>query len=221
MPAKRDGCAAPSLPTQLEAVAAFDVLDGESVDDVLVSGVDLAGSRAHGFGIRSSRLAGVMLQSCELQRLDARDVVFENCDLSGSDLSESRLERVELLGCRLSGAVLSMSILKDVRVRDCKLDGVNLRMSEGERVWVSDSNLRDADFYEAKFRSSRMLECDLTGSEFSKADLSGTHLQGSRLDGAKGAGGLRGIRIDSDQAALLAGLLLELHDISVEAAPSD
>lgn len=221
MPAKRDVCAPPSMPAQLEEVAAFDLDDGESVDDVLVNGADLAGRRARGFGIRSSRLAGTMLQSCELQWLDARDVVFENCDLSGSDLSESRLERVALVGCRLSGVVLSRSVLKDVRVRDCKLDGVNLRMTEGERVWISDSNLRDADFYEAKFRSSRMLDCDLTGSEFSKADLSGTHLQGSRLDGAKGAGGLRGIRIDSDQATLLAGLLLELHDIAVEGAPED
>ena len=84
MPAKRGVCTPPSLPTQLEEIAAFDLVERESVDDVLVSGADLAGSRAPGCGIRSSRLAGVMLQSCELQRLDARDVVFENCDLSGS-----------------------------------------------------------------------------------------------------------------------------------------
>ena len=94
-------------------------------------------------------------------------------------------------------------------------------MSEGERVWISGSNLREADFYAATFRSSRMLGCDLSGSEFSQADLGGTSLQGSRLDGAKGVAGLRGIRVDSDQTTLLAALLLESHDISVEVAPED
>jgi uncharacterized protein YjbI with pentapeptide repeats len=211
----------PSLPTHLEQLGSIDLVDGGSVDDALVSGVSMVNGLAQGFGIRTSRLAGVTLQSCELHGLEARDVVFENCDLSGSDLSESHFHRVELAGCRLSGAVLSMSTLKDVRVRDCKLDGVNLRMSEGERVWISGSNLCEADLYAATFRSSRMLECDLSGAEFSKADLRGTHLQGSRLDGAKGVAGLRGIQIDSDQATLLAALLLELHDISVEAAPED
>jgi uncharacterized protein YjbI with pentapeptide repeats len=221
MPAKPAACASPSLPTHLEPVGAIDLLDGESVDDAFISAVSQANGRAQGFGIRTSRMTGVTLQSCELHGLEARDVIFENCDLSGSDLSESRFLRVELVGCRLSGAVLSMSRLKDVRMRDCKLDGVNLRMSESERVWISGSNMREADLYEATFRSSRILDCDLSASEFSKADLSGTQLQGSRLDGAKGVAGLRGIRIDSDQATLLAGLLLELHDISVEAAPED
>ncbi len=221
MPAKRDDCAPPSLPAHLEEVAAFDLEASGSLDDALVAGVELADHRATGFAIRSSRLAGVTLRSCELHGLEARDVVFEGCDLSGSDLSEARFTRVELVGCRLSGAVLSMSMLKDVRCRDCKLDGVNLRMSEGERVWILASNLHEADFYAATFRSSRMLDCDLSGSEFSKADLGGTHLQGSRLDGAKGVAGLRGIRVDATQAALLADLLLELHDIAVEVAPDD
>lgn len=221
MPAKRDACSPPSLPTRLDPVSSVDLVPGGSLDNALLSAVDIANCAADGFIITSSRLSGVTMQCCELPRLEARDVVFDRCDLSGSDLSEARFFKVEFNGCRLSGAVLSMSMLKDVKLRDCKLDGVNLRLSEGERVWILGSNMREADLYAATFRASRMLDCDLSDTEFSRADLSGTHLQGSRLDGAKGVGGLRGIRIDSTQAALVAGLLLELHDISVEAAPED
>ena len=109
-----------------------------------------------------------------------------------------------------------MSTLEDVRFTDCKIDGVNLRMSKGERVWILDSNMREADFYAATLRTSRILDSDLSCAEFSKADLRGTQLQGSRLDGAKGAGGLHGIEVDPDQALLLSQLLLELHEISVQ-----
>ena len=51
--------------------------------------------------------------------------------------------------------------------------------------------------------------------------LIGDAVDAAIVDGAKGVAGLRGIRIDSDQATLLAPLLLELHDISVEAPPED
>lgn len=189
------------------------------MDEAHMSGVELPNQTAVRVRITSSRLEGFRLQGGRFHRLEARDVVFDQCDLSGSDLSESRLFRVELRDCRLSGVDLSRAALKDVQLTDCKADGVNLRMSEGERVWILDSNLHEADFYAAKFRASRMLRCDLSGSEFSQADLEGTHLQGSKLDGAKGAAGLRGVQVDSNQAVLLCGLLLELRGISIEEAP--
>ena len=186
-------------------------------------GVRADAERTHPFKIRLSllwsRLENVTLQRCDLRGLEAQDVVFEGCDLSGSDLSESRLRRVEFRSCRLSGTTLSRSTLTDVRWTDCKLDRVNLRMAEGDCVWVLDSNMHEADLYAATFRSSRFLRSDLSACEFSQVDLHGARLQGSRLDGAKGAAGLKGVEVDPDQAVVLAQLLLELHEISVRDDP--
>jgi uncharacterized protein YjbI with pentapeptide repeats len=221
MAAERDACAPPSLPRSLVQISSIDLAPDQDIDEAHLSGMALPNRTAPRVRITSSRLDAVRLHGCELQELEARDVIFDQCDLSGSDLSSSRLFRVEFRGCRLSGLVFSMSMLKDVKLIDCKADGMILRMSEGERFRILDSNLKEADFYAAKFRSSRMLRCDLSGSEFSQADLRGTHLQGSRLDGAKGAAGLQGIQVDPKQATLLSHMLLELHGISVEEAPED
>jgi uncharacterized protein YjbI with pentapeptide repeats len=221
MPVKREGITPPSLPPDLVRISSPDLFFDEDIIDVVVSGVHLVDGHAERLSIRSSRLDSVTLLGCQLRGLEAKDLVFESCDLSGSDLSESRLLRVEFRNCRLSGTVLSMSTFKDVRFTDCKLDGINLRMSEAERVWILDSNMREADFYAAKFRLSRILRTDLSGSEFSQADLRGTYLQGSLLDRAKGAASLQGVVVDTSQAMLLSELLLELHDISVQKPPDE
>jgi uncharacterized protein YjbI with pentapeptide repeats len=211
----------PSLPQELDRISSLALSSHSELLDVRLSGFQAEDERAPSVRMESSRLEEVTFRRCDLRGLAAKDVVFERCDLSASDLSESRFLRVEFLGCRLSGTVLSMSTLEDVRFVDCKADLINLRMAAGVRVWFLDSNLRDADFYSATLRSSRVLGCDLSLSEFSGADLGGTRLQGSLLDGAKGAGGLHGIEIDSSQAALLSKVLLDLHEITVNDAPAD
>ncbi len=211
----------PSIPEVLDRISSVAFSSHLELMDVWLSGLQAEGEEAASVRIESSRLEDVTLRRCDLRGLEARDVVFERCDLTASDFSESHFLRAEFRGCRLSGAVLSMSTFEDVRFVDCKADLLNLRMAEGERVWILGSNLHEADFYSAKLRSSRVLDCDLSGSEFSGADLSGTRLQGSRLDGARGAAGLHGIEVDSSQAALFSKLLLELHEIAVDDAPDD
>jgi len=211
----------PSLPDDLERISSIALAPHLEVLDVFLSGFHIEDQRAPSVRMESSRLEDVTWRGCDLRGFEAKDVVFERCDLSASDLSESRFLRVEFRSCRLSGAVLSMSTFEDVRFVECKAGLINLRMAEGERVWILGSSLHDADFYSATLLSSRILDCDLSLSEFSGADLRGSRLQRSRLDGARGAAGLRGIEVDSNQAALLSKLLLELHEITVDDAPDD
>ena len=211
----------PSIPEVLDRISSVAFSSHLELIEVRLSGLQAEGEEAASVRIESSRLEDVTLRRCDLRGLEARDVVFERCDLTASDFSESHFLRAEFRGCRLSGVVLSMSTFEDVRFVDCKAELLNLRMAEGERVWILGSNLHEADFYSAKLRSSRVLDCNLSGSELSGADLSGTRLQGSRLDGARGAAGLHGIEVDSSQAALFSKLLLELHEIAVDDAPDD
>lgn len=56
-----------------------------------------------------------------------------------------------------------------------------------------------ADFYEAKLDGSAFQSCDLRRAQFSKASTEGARLAGSRLEGIRGAGGMSGVVIESDQ----------------------
>ena len=216
---RRDEITAPSLPEALARVSSVNLTADSEITEALVAGLQLSDCDAERLNLRSSQFVAVDLLGCNLRALDAVDVMFEGCDFSGSDLSESRLTRVEFRECRLSGVELPRSILRDVRLTDCKFDRASLRMSEGERVWVLDSNMRQADLYGLTLRSSRLLGCDLSETEFAEADLKGTQMQRSQLHGAKGVGGLYGILVDPDQALLISKLLLEIHGISVADAP--
>lgn len=216
---KRDEITPPSFSDELVRVPSVNLSAGSEIIETEVSSLDLSECDAERVNLRASRLETLTLVGCNLRGLEAVDVILEGCDLSGSDLSESRLLRVEFRECRLSGADLSRSVLRDVRFTGCKFDQANFRMSEGERVWLLDSNMRQADLYGLRLRASRLLRCDLSESEFSQADLKGTQLQGSQLDGARGVGALQGIEVDPDQALLISRLLLEIHEISIADAP--
>ena len=49
------------------------------------------------------RATGAMLSEASLTEAEAREAVFECCDLTDADPSDARFESVELSGCRLDG----------------------------------------------------------------------------------------------------------------------
>lgn len=62
----------------------------------------------------------------------------------------------------------------------------------------------------------RMLHCDLTRADVSKATLAGTALHGSTLEGLRGADALRGAVIASDQVMALTIPLLVAMGTAVD-----
>ena len=121
--------------------------------------------------ITGSRLVGVRFTGAEHHRLRFRDVVLDDCELSGAVLSEATFVRVQFNRCRMSGLAASGLIAHDVTWSECKLDGVNLRAATLERSEWSDSLMNEADFYAARLTTSSFYPCDLTSAEFSKADV--------------------------------------------------
>jgi hypothetical protein len=63
--------------------------------------------------------------------------------------------------------------------------------------------------------------CDLTGVEFSNAQVTGAFLHGSLLEGIRGAAGLRGIVIGTDQILPLALSMFAGLGIRVDDDPDD
>ena len=60
---------------------------------------------------------------------------------------------------------------------------------------------------------SRLLYCDLSGVELSKANLAGSHLFGSKLDGIYGGESLRDVRIGTDQ--IISAALAVFADLGI------
>ncbi len=60
-------------------------------------------------------MSSCVLTQADFQQAGLRTVVFDDCDLTGADLSGARFESVELRGCRLE-AVRGLDGLQGVRM---------------------------------------------------------------------------------------------------------
>jgi uncharacterized protein YjbI with pentapeptide repeats len=166
--------------------------------------------------ISGSRLRGVRLTGLELVRLRLLDVVLDDCELSGSILTEATFVRVHFNRCRMSGLVAPGLRAQDAQWSECKLDGANFRSSSLERcVWAGDVMV-ESDFYGATLSSSSFDRCDLTSAEFTKVRCDDVRFHGSTLDAISGADSLGGSTIGSNQVTALALSLLQAVGILVD-----
>ncbi len=205
----------PRLPPVLASTAPVLADDaswsGEEVDG------SFAGEQAAFIDITGCRLRSARFTGVRLRRLRIADSVVEDCELSGAVLADLAATRVEFRRCRMSGLIASGGRFQDVRLIDCRLDEANLRMTVWKRAALLDCVLRGADFSSAELTAAELKGCDLTGVEFSKAQVAGACLHGSVLEGLRGAAGLRGVVIGTDQAlplalSIFAGLGIRVDD---------
>jgi uncharacterized protein YjbI with pentapeptide repeats len=157
---------------------------------------------------------------------------YSELELTGTDLSGSRLEGASFVHCtfrsieadvarwrgvaarrvgfgssRMTGIQLNEAELTDVDFADTKLDLANFRFAKLERVTFRDCSLTEADFGDARLAAVRFERCRLGGASFRGASCRSTDLRGSSLEGLDGADGLAGATIDAVQLMELAPAL--------------
>jgi len=169
--------------------------------------------------IRESVWVAADLSGRRLTGFQCRDTRFENCDLSGLVLDGASLTRVSFAGCRMTGIVLAGATLQDVGIDGSPAELTNLRNTQARYLLIANSSLRRADFYQASMRDSAVLDCDLTGADFTDCRVSNLDLHGSVLDELHAALALRGANISPDQAIALTPSLLADAGIRVTATP--
>ena len=169
--------------------------------------------------IRESVWVAADLVGRRLTGFQCRDTRFENCDLSGLVLDGASLTRVSFAGCRMTGIVLSGATLQDVRIDESPAELANLRNTQSRYLLIANSPLRQAEFYQASIRDSALLDCNLTGADFTDCRVSNLDLHGSVLEELRAALSLRGAAISPDQAIALTPSLLADAGIRVTAAP--
>lgn len=154
-------------------------LEGATVSDMDLTGVDLSGESLRGLrAIRTSlmdaNLSGARLQDALLRDADLSGARMQKCDLARADLSDSRLGKASLEDSWLRSAVL----------RRAQARGVNLT-----RSYLSGAELDGADLREARLQAADLRGAGLRGARLDWADLSNTRLEGAVLSGAS----LRGV----------------------------
>jgi uncharacterized protein YjbI with pentapeptide repeats len=201
-----------------------DLADGTDWAGVDVSGEVGGETEVDSVDVAASRLANLRLTGRRIDGLHMVDVLVEDCELSGVILPGAYLRRVEFRRCRLSGLSAPNLRAHDVRFTDCRADGASFRMSAWDTCELSALDLRDVDFYGSKLDAVHVLDCDLTGADFSKATTSALALHGSTVDDVKGAVNLRGA-IAGNQVITLAlrvfaSMGIVVDDDYLEARPS-
>jgi uncharacterized protein YjbI with pentapeptide repeats len=167
------------------------------------------------------RVTGARLTGREWAGEHLTDMVFEDCELSGVLLTSASLVRVQFMRCRMSGLVAPELKATDVVFLDCTMPEAWLRMAVMERCELTGCDLTGGDLYEARLTKCNLLRCNLSDVELSKVSCDEVALHGSTLDGIRGAGGLRGLIIASDQIQPIAFPILADRTITVDDAHFD
>jgi uncharacterized protein YjbI with pentapeptide repeats len=205
----------PRLPTALSA-AETPRLDDEFEWLAVETAGDFSGHSATNCEISESLVRGARFVGTTLDRVRVRDTIFESCDLSGASLVDAAFTRVEFRNCKMSAIDLAGARMLDVLVNDSKLDNANCRMISGDHVLFERVSLSSSYFYAAGLAHAQFLDCDLTSTQFSQAELAGVRLHGSKLEGLQGAIQLRNAIIDSTQVLPLALGVFAALDIRID-----
>lgn len=166
--------------------------------------------------VKESKFSQVKLLESESKNTGLLDVIFENCDLSGINISELSAQRVMFSECRLSGIQFYESTLQDVIFKNCKIDLANFRFTNFKQVVFEDCILVEADFTSSKFISTSFNRCDLSLSNFSQVKVEKLDLRTSTITTISGLSDLAGAQISTDQLMYLAPSMASTIGLVVE-----
>ena len=98
--------------------------------------------------------------------------------------------------------------MNDVTFADCMMDYASLAQCKLERVEFLRSPLRESSWTECRLGRIRLEENDLSRSQWGHTPLKGADVSTCQLDGIRTTpSDLQGLRISTEQALILCGLL--------------
>lgn len=179
------------------------------VDEAIHRGLRLEGVRcsdveAEKVELKNFVLTEVDLSEAKLDRLDLEDGSINICNLANLRSQSCTLDRIEIEGSRLTGATLVEPRLVDVVFRDSLLDLSSFRFGHLKRVRFEGCRLSEADFQGVVADACAFIDCDLTGAQLSHGSFEGCAFRGCRLVGVGGPEALRGAHMASQDVMELA-----------------
>jgi uncharacterized protein YjbI with pentapeptide repeats len=168
----------PKLPPSLRAaeLPEHDLVAESEHEELDYTDADLSGREAELVSLLRCRFTGTDLSDTTLDRARLLDCVVERCNLANVRATGSTLDRVGLSVLRMTGFTWVDSLVRDVTFEECRMDVSNWRFSRFVRVVFERCNLTRADFSGADLTGARFVGCDLTGTQFSNAKMAGTRI---------------------------------------------
>ncbi|GAU78322.1 pentapeptide repeat-containing protein [Fusibacter sp. 3D3] len=200
----------PQIPKSLHAVS-VDEIGFESEE--LIESIDCFEGRLENqekdcVYIRKSIFKDISFKGTRFHRLDLQDVIFENCDFSNVDFTDSIIHKTVFKGCKITGANFSNTTLMNVKLENCNGKYANFRFAQIKKSAFENSNLDLSDYQNAvfdevwlektSFRESQCSGAKLNGLDFRTCDIEGL---GARIED------LKGIVITAVQAVSIARIL--------------
>lgn len=105
-----------------------------------------------------------LLEENQCHHCNLQEAPLADKDLSGADMSESQLQKIDLRKSRLKGVWFTHS-----RMHNANLEGADVSEALMDYAHLIDANLRDTNLEGTQFIFTDLSGADLTGSSFDKA----------------------------------------------------
>ena len=134
------------------------------------------------------------------------NVFIESAHLRETSFASAVLEHCGFRGCQMKGVCFSGAVLKNktsfssselseadfvnAQMHDAEFMNVNLEYATfsgamSSKMWLSETNLRDADFSGARLKGALLHRSDFTGADLRSADLSDADFRGALIADAR------------------------------------
>jgi uncharacterized protein YjbI with pentapeptide repeats len=133
-------------------------------------------------------LTGAYLAGSNWTGLHAKEIVLNNCDMGGSNLTDAMLEKLTAIGANFTQAVIRDAWLIGLNACGSQFQGADLSSIKAEYARLGGSNFTDACLRGACLHGATLAAAALDGACFDEANLSKAELHRSKINGASFVG---------------------------------
>ncbi|MCK5541891.1 MAG: pentapeptide repeat-containing protein [Desulfobacterales bacterium] len=148
-----------------------------------LSDLDLSGYDFSYANLNQSNFLGTTFSYSKFHKASLEQVIFDECEFIGSDLSHASLNECSAQRCGFGGADLSHASMINADLSNATfsrsiLAQADLRASNLEKARLSEADLSGAIFTRSKLSKSDFKKSNVKGASFELADMQGCRLLG-------------------------------------------
>jgi uncharacterized protein YjbI with pentapeptide repeats len=193
--------------TELDAVSSL----GESAG--LISGFEFSGARVPALELKditlvTGKIGKVRAGETSMTGTQVRSVEFAGCELGSLRWTGGKISRTRFSDCQLIGARFEDVTLDHVLFAGCKIDYATLsRIRAAGPVMFTGCSLREAEFADCYLTGSLFSRCDLTLASFGPGRYARCDVRDNDLSTVTGVHNLKKVVLDRAQLMQLAEAL--------------
>jgi uncharacterized protein YjbI with pentapeptide repeats len=192
----------------LEADTELDTVSALGEPAGLISGFEFSGARVPALELKDVTLVTGKIGKVRAGDMQVRSVEFAGCELGSPRWTGGKISRTRFSDCQLIGARFEDVTLDHVLFAGCKMDYAMLsRIRAAGPVMFTGCSLREAEFADCHLTGSLFSRCDLTLVSFGPGRYARCDLRDNDLAAVTGVHYLERVMLDRAQLMQLAEAL--------------